>query len=196
VYGRVKWGVPAGGTTVRSTGGTARSAGGRDQCGPGLCGWDPLCHDVGARAARSFRGTRRVLLPADRTADQAYDGGDGPRPVRRRSARHSTATAATEASTHSGTPHRTEPDGAHRRAGQPSSQRSAVWRGKLGVEEGHPSVSGCPSCHCAPRNGLRLGEWAGRHGYPPTLQVACWNCKVKLWAAGTPRVTIRLAATV
>jgi len=74
-YGRVQWGVlwsaaavyavlrpvyraPAGGRTVRSTGGTVCSTGGRDQRGPDLCDWDPLCHDVGDRAARSLRGAR------------------------------------------------------------------------------------------------------------------------------------------
>src|SRR5919199_72963 len=95
----------------------------------------------------------RMQWPVDRSANQAYDGGDGPRPVSGRRARDSTATAATEASTHSGTPQRTQPDGAQssgtaQRGQRPAgSQRSAVWQGKEDVEEGHPSVWGRPSCH-------------------------------------------------
>jgi hypothetical protein len=96
-----------------------------------------------------------ALLPVDQMAGQAYDDGDGPRPVSGRRARDSTATAATEASTHSGTPQRTQPDGAQSSGkaqsgqGPAGSQRSAVWHGKEDVEEGHSSVSGCPSCRLA-----------------------------------------------
>jgi hypothetical protein len=38
----------------------------------------------------------------------------------------------------------------------------------------HINGGGCR--HLRARNGLRLGDWARRNGYPETLRVACWNC--------------------